>query len=267
MIHFSFFLFFINPRRHYYNSALIQGFIDIKYFKNLFLIVIFYALCACSSQRMISLNKPNVLLIHGILMNPLEMRYLGSQLEELDFNVHYVYYQSVLKSPAENASIIQEKIKQLNLTDLHLVGHSLGGVLLMHLFDQMDSNKDVLPPGKVVMLGSPVKGSWVAQKISDWPIVSPLVAKSMPNALSGVDIPEWNTNRDWGMIAGTQGKGLGFLTGGLSQTSDGTVLLEETLHPKQKEHIQVAKSHTALLFSKDVAKLTGRFLKTGTFKE
>jgi len=213
------------------------------------------------------LKKTNVLLIHGILMNPLEMRYLGWQLETLDFNVHYVYYQSVLKSPAENAAIIHEKIKQLNLPDLHLVGHSLGGVLLIHLFDQLKAQETDLPQGRVVMLGSPVKGSWIAQKVSVWPIVSPLVEKSMQNGLSGVDIPEWNTDRDWGMIAGTQGKGLGFFTGGLPKTNDGTVLLEETIHPKQKEHIEVAKSHTSLLFSKDVANLTGRFLNTGTFKE
>lgn len=209
--------------------------------------------------------KPNVLLIHGILMNPLEMRYLGSQLEKSGFNVHYVFYQSVLKSPAENAAIIHDKIKELNLPNLHLVGHSLGGVLLIHLFDQVDSNND-LPEGKVVMLGSPVTGSWIAQKVSEWPIVSPILAKSMPNALSGVDIPDWNTNRDWGMIAGTKGQGLGLLTGGLPSTSDGTVLLEETFHPKQKEHIQVDKSHTALLFSKEVADLTSKFLTTGSFK-
>ena len=209
--------------------------------------------------------KPNVLLIHGILMNPLEMRYLGSQLEKSGFNVHYVYYQSVLKSPAENASIIYEKIKQLDLPNLHLVGHSLGGVLLMHLFDQIETTEDELPQGRVVMLGSPVKGSWIAQKVSEWPIVSPILAKSMPNALSGVDIPDWNNKRDWGMIAGTKGQGLGLLTGGLPGVSDGTVLLDETYHPKQKEHIQVDKSHTALLFSKEVADLTSQFLNTGKF--
>lgn len=202
-------------------------------------------------------------------MNPIEMRYLGSQLEKSGFNVHYVYYQSVLKSPAENATIIQEKIKQLNLPNLHLVGHSLGGVLLMHLFDQIEadnnSNND-LPEGRVVMLGSPVKGSWIAKKVSAWPIVSPFIAKSMPNALSGVDIPDWNTNRDWGMIAGVKGQGLGLLTGGMPSISDGTVLLEETYHSKQKEHIQVNKSHTALLFSKEVADLTSQFLNTGSFK-
>lgn len=211
--------------------------------------------------------KPNVLLIHGILMNPLEMRYLGSQLEKSGFNVHYVYYQSVLKSPAENAAIIHDKIKELDLPNLHLVGHSLGGVLLIHLFDQIEAKKNDLPDGKVVMLGSPVKGSWIAQKVSEWPIVSPILAKSMPNALSGIDIPEWNTDRDWGMIAGTKGQGLGLLTGGLPSTSDGTVLLEETYHPKQKEHIQVDKSHTALLFSKKVADLTSLFLNTGSFKK
>ena len=123
-----------------------------------------------------------------------------------------------------------------------------------------------LPKGRVVMLGSPVRGSWIAQKVSEWPIVSPLLAKSMPNALSGMDIPEWKTQRDWGMIAGTKGQGLGLLTGGMPGTSDGTVLLEETIHPKQKEHIQVDKSHTALLFSKEVSDLTSHFLNSGSFK-
>ena len=206
--------------------------------------------------------KPNVLLIHGILMNPLEMRYLGTQLEKLGFHVHYVYYQSVLKTPEQNAKIIHDKIKKMNLPDLHLVGHSLGGVVLMHLFDQTDD----LPEGKVVMLGSPVNGSWIAQKVQDWPVISPLLAKSMPSALSGVDVPEWNTHRDWGMIAGTKNQGLGFLTGGLPGDSDGTVLVEETHHPKQKSHILVDKSHTALLFSKEVAELTSHFLNTAEFQ-
>lgn len=210
--------------------------------------------------------KPNVLLIHGILMNPLEMRYLGSQLEKSGFNVHYVYYQSILKSPAENAAIIRDKIKQLNLPNLHLVGHSLGGVLLIHLFDQVNVEEYDLPEGRVVMLGSPVKGSWIAQKVSEWPIVSPILAKSMPNAFSGVDIPDWNTDRDWGMIAGIKGQGFGLIAGGMPSTSDGTVLLEETIHSEQKEHIQVNKSHTSLLFSKEVADLTSQFLNTGSFK-
>ncbi len=194
-------------------------------------------------------------------MNPLEMRLLGKRLEKSGFKVHYVFYQSVLKTAAQNAQSIHSKIQKLKLPDLHIVAHSLGGVITMHLFDQFDD----IPPGRVVMLGAPVNGSWIAQKVQDWPIISPLLARSMPSALSGEDIPDWKTTRDWGMIAGTRNQGLGFLAGGLPKESDGTVLVEETRHPKQSAHITVNTSHTGLLFSKEVAQLTENFLKTGAF--
>lgn len=206
-------------------------------------------------------KKPNVLLIHGILMNPLEMRLLGRRLAKTGFKVHYVFYQSVLKTAAQNAQAIHQKIQKLDLPDLHIVAHSLGGIITMHLFDQFDH----IAPGRVVMLGAPVNGSWVAQKVQDWPIVSPLLARSMPGALSGDDIPDWKTTREWGMIAGTRNQGLGFLAGGLPKESDGTVLVEETIHPQQTAHISVHTSHTGMLFSKEVATLCGRFLNTGTF--
>ena len=207
-------------------------------------------------------SHPNILLIHGILMNPLEMRFLGWQLEKSGFKVHYIYYQSVLKTPDENARIIYKKIKKLNVEQLHIVAHSLGGLITMHLFDQFTD----IPDGRIVMLGSPVNGSWIARKMNTWPIVSNLLSQSMPKALSGENIPEWKIKRDWGMIAGTNNTaGLGLLTGGLPSISDGTVLFKETLHPKQTEHISVNKSHTGLLFSKEVAKLTSQFLNTGKF--
>ncbi len=195
-------------------------------------------------------------------MNSLEMRYLGGQLEKSGFNVHYVFYHSVLKMSAQNACAIHSKIKKLKLHDLHIVAHSLGGIVTMHLLDQFDD----VPEGRIVMLGSPVTGSWFAKKIKDWPVISLLLTKSMPTALSGEDIPEWKTQREWGMIAGTYNQGLGLLVGGLPSEGDGTVLVEETRHPRQTDHITVNKSHTALLFSKEVATLTSSFLKTGRFK-
>ena len=198
-------------------------------------------------------------------MNPIEMRYLGKQLENFGFAVHYVFYQSVLKTSAQNARVIHKKIQRLNLPDLHIVAHSLGGIITMHLFNQFDD----IPKGRVVMLGSPVNGSWIAQKVQAWPVVSPILARSMPSALSGENIPAWgegDNQRDWGMIAGSKNSGLGVLTGGLPDKGDGTVLIEETRHPKQTEHIIVNTSHTGLLFSKEVAELTARFLKVSSFK-
>ena len=207
-------------------------------------------------------NKQNVLLMHGILMNPLELRFLGGQLEKFNFNVHYIFYQSVLKTPEENATEIYKKIIKLNLPDLQIVAHSLGGVITMHLLHQFN---DTLPMGRVVMLGTPVNGSWIAQKIHKWPVISPFLAKSMPSALSGENIPKWDCKRDWGMIAGTKNQGWGFVTGGLPGVSDGTVLLEETKHDKQSAHITIDTSHTGLVFSKESAKLAGKFLLCGKF--
>ena len=194
-------------------------------------------------------------------MNPLEMRLLGKRLEKSGFNVHYVYYQSVLKTAAQNAQSIHQKILKLNLPNLHIVAHSLGGIITMHLFNQFDD----IPSGKVIMLGAPINGSWIAQKVQDWPIISPLLARSMPSALSGENIPQWKTTRDWGMIAGTRNQGLGIITGGLPEEADGTVLVSETLHVKQTAHVTVHSSHTGLLFSKEVAKLIENFLRTGVF--
>lgn len=205
--------------------------------------------------------KPNVLLIHGVLMNPLEMRFLGNQLKKLGFNVHYIFYQSVLKTSANNAKAIHRKIKKLNLPNLHIIAHSLGGIIIMHLFAQFHD----LPMGRVVMLGSPVTGSSVAQKVQKWPIVSPLLSQSMPNALSGENIPKWSCGRDWGMIAGTRNQGLGLLTGGLVGESDGSVLVEETHDSKQTAHIKINTSHSGLLFSKEVALLCSNFLNSGRF--
>lgn len=205
--------------------------------------------------------KPNVLLIHGVLMNPLEMRYLGKQLENSGFNVHYVFYQSVLKTPADNAKAVYKKITKLKLPDLHIVAHSLGGIITLHLFDQFDD----IPAGRVVMLGSPVQGSSIAKRVQEWPVISPLLSQSMEQGLSGDDLPKWQCGRDWGMIAGDKNLGLGSFSGKIKEKSDGTVLLSETKHPKISEHIVVNKSHTALLFSKAVAKLTIAFLQTGTF--
>ena len=208
-----------------------------------------------------SLNKPNVLLIHGVLMMPMEMRFLGRQLQKLGFNVHYAFYPSVLKTSTENARIVHQQIQALKLPDLHIVAHSLGGIVSMHLLDQFDD----IPEGRVVMLGAPVNGSYVAQKMQQWPIISLLLANSMPDALSGKNTPEWDTSRDWGMIAGSKNAGLGLLTGGLPGPGDGTVLIEETRHPHQTAHITIHKSHTGLLFSKQAAKLTASFLSQKSF--
>ena len=209
-----------------------------------------------------SMTKPNVLLLHGVLMNSVEMLYLQRLLEKENFKVHSLSYQSVKYSIAENTQRLHSKINTLNCTQLHIVAHSLGSIMAMHLLEKHPE----LPVERIVMLGTPIKGSYAAEKISRWNIVGRLLTKSMASGLDGNHAFKPQQHQI-GMIAGNINSpiGLGLLLGKLPEENDGTVLLSETKHPAISEHIVVNKSHTGLIFSKKVSGLIANFLKTGHF--
>lgn len=197
-------------------------------------------------------------------MNSVEMLYLRHKLETSGFTVHNFFYPTVRKSVAENTQTLCKKIHDLKLDQLHIIAHSMGGIMTMHLLEHC---KD-LPMGRVVMLGTPLNGSYTAHKVSAWPLVNQLLEKSMPEGLDGsFELPE-STNRDVGMIAGSNDSlGFGILFGGLPEDSDGTVLLSETKHSLLKEHIIVDATHTGMIFSRKISELAMAFLKTGSFSE
>lgn len=206
-------------------------------------------------------QKPHVVILHGVLMNAFVMFYLASQLKKSGFIVHRISYQSVLKTPAENAAILHQKILKLKLNKLHIVAHSLGGIVTAHLLATFDD----IPQGHVVMLGTPIQGSCFAYKLRSFPIINRILANSMKLGLSGNDIPEWKTEYQWGMIAGKAKMGLAIIVGGLPEAGDGTVMIKETQHQRINLHITLPVTHTGMLFSKQIAQFTAHFLKTGKF--
>ena len=195
-------------------------------------------------------------------MNSVEMLYLERQLEKQNFKVHSLSYQSVKYSIAENTQRLHAKISSLNCAEFHIVAHSLGGVMAMHQLQQHPE----LPVKRVVMLGTPISGSYAAQKISRWNIIGRLLTQSMASGLDG----EHNfksKQHQIGMIAGSIKSpfGLGLLLGKLPEANDGTVLLSETRHPIISEHLIVDKSHTGLIFSKGISGFVANYLRTGHF--
>lgn len=203
----------------------------------------------------------DVVLVHGLLMRPMMLRLLGYRLHKAGYRVHYASIASLMKTSQENAEDLHALIQSLDAEVVHLVAHSLGGLVLLHLFEQYDD----VPPGKVVMIGSPLQGSQLARRLSRFVFFKSLLKKSMLRALSGRDIPVWKQNRPWGMIAGNKAFGVGVILGGLSGQSDGTVALSETYHEGLTEHVSVAVPHLAMQFSTQVARCVVSFLKTGTF--
>lgn len=202
-----------------------------------------------------------VVLIHGIWMRGLEMSLLRWRLRRAGFHCYRFNYRSVSRSPAVNAEGLNEFLETVDADVVHLLAHSLGGLIVMHLFDQFPAQK----PGRVLMLGTPIKGSAVAHHLMDKPLLGRLLGKATERALLG-DVPRWKPARELGMIAGSRGAGLGhMLMRGLPKPNDGVVGLEETRSPDINVHLTVPYSHTGLLFSTRVATVVVNFLRSGEF--
>lgn len=209
----------------------------------------------------------DVVLVHGIWMNGLEMSLLAWRLRRQGFRVHRFHYASVTRSLNENAGALDAFIRALGfspadfeLTPVHLVAHSLGGLLVRQLFHDYPAQ----PPGRIVTLGSPHHGCQVAQALSRGRLGRYLLGQSAATLLS--TLPAWTLPRDIGVIAGRVPYGVGRLVCKLNKPNDGTVALEETRLPGMRDYLVVAASHISLLFSRPVAHQVGHFLQHGEFQ-
>ncbi|MEZ5447910.1 MAG: hypothetical protein R3E89_02420 [Thiolinea sp.] len=175
-------------------------------------------------------------------------------------------YTSLRRSPAVNARHLLKRYQQdlSHFDAVHLVGHSLGGLVALHLLAHCPE----LPPGRLVTLGSPIQGSQVARHIEHyWPLSSPLLGHSLEQGLSGQDVP-LGCSREWGMIAGDKPVGIGWVTGGFhGKANDGTVAVAETLTSAQTAHCILPVSHTGMLYSTAVFAAIAHFLRNGCFTD
>lgn len=144
---------------------------------------------------------------------------------------------------------------------LDFVAHSLGGLLLL----EMLARDPGLPPGRVVLLSTPLAGSAVAERVSRWPGVGWLLGAAAGPLGRGAALPEHGFGRELGMIAGSRPLGLGMLAGRPGGPGDGTVAIAETRHPALADHLVLPVSHTGMLASRAVAQAAARFLERGHF--
>ena len=203
-----------------------------------------------------------VVLVHGIWMNGLEFWRLRQQLTRAGYECHVFKYHVWGKSLAETATRLHEFTETIDAPIVHFVGHSLGGIVLMHLFDQFPFTKE----GRIVLLASPVNGSVVAKRLNHTSITRWTLGQGMEQSLGG-DVPAWHGWRDIGTISGAFPLGVGLLVGGLDLPHDGTVSVEETSLKGATDCIIMPVSHLAILFSAEVAQQVITFLRAGKFDE
>lgn len=204
-----------------------------------------------------------VVLVHGLWsVAGVDLLRLRNRLSHSGYECHLFNYHVWGKPPATIAIKLNEFIEKIDAPVVHIVAHSFGGIITLHLFDQFPFNKQ----GRIVLMGSPVNGSAVAKRIRANPMTRWMLGQSHVNGLSG-DVPAWKSWQDIGVIAGNFPLGLGLVAGGPDLPHDGTVSVEETRLRGATDSIIVHESHLSMLMSSDVASQVVVFLRTGKFDQ
>ncbi len=204
-----------------------------------------------------------VVLVHGLWsVAGVDLLRLRNRLSNAGYECRMFNYHVWGKPPSEIAVKLNELIESIDVPVVHIVAHSFGGIITMHLFDQFPFNKK----GRIVLLASPVNGSVVGKRINANPMTRWMLGQSHENGLSG-DVPEWKGFQDIGVITGNIPIGMGLVAGGPKLPHDGTVSVEETELKGATDSIIVRESHLSILMSGHVAMQVIVFLQTGKFDQ
>jgi len=185
---------------------------------------------------------------------------LRRRLRRAGYRVYQFSYRSVAHELEENARRLNDFLRQVEGECVHFVAHSLGGLVVRRLFHDYPEQR----PGRIVTLGTPHTGSYVANRLSRSGLFRKLLGCSL-TPLSG-DLPSWHGQRELGSIAGSLSVGVGWIVRDLPRPNDGTVAVAETELDKMTDHSVVHTSHMAMLLSRTVAERTLHFLRSGRFE-
>jgi pimeloyl-ACP methyl ester carboxylesterase len=170
-------------------------------------------------------------------------------------------YASVRQTTAEITHALAALARGLGAARVHLVGHSLGGLVILRCLEQYPD----LPPGRVVFLGTPALTSAAARNVGRFRIGRAILGHVVAEELLREHQRRWVPGRELGIIAGSHPVSAGRLVTEFAEESDGTVAVAETRLPGATAHLTLPVSHTGMLLSARVAREVGNFLAYGRF--
>jgi pimeloyl-ACP methyl ester carboxylesterase len=203
-----------------------------------------------------------VALLHGLGRTRIGMQLLAHRLRLEGFEAACVPYRSRRLSLAESTEFAARAVARLarRWDVVHLAGHSLGGVLAAEIARGWPD----LPIGRVVMIGSPMRGSalaaWSLRLAPVRAVLGPVLAEL---AMGKGPVPRSDRI---GAIAGTAGNRTIGREVGLVGLHDGKVTLRSAW-AGAGHRAAVPVGHAMLPFSREVARLTARFLRDGCFPD
>jgi len=203
-----------------------------------------------------------VVLIHGLWLNGLDMSLLRRRLRRrYGFDTHQFSYPTVRATLGQNVRRLIRFIDGIDAGTVHLVGHSLGGVLALQACRRCPTQKI----GRIICLGSPLVASAPAALMTRYSVGRRIIGPTLREAVL-LDPPDRvGEGLEVGVIAGTLAAGLGMMLGVLERPNDGVVSVRETKLPGIADHIEMPLNHLGLILAPQAAKQVAAFLRDGHF--
>ena len=203
----------------------------------------------------------DIVLVHGLWNRGWMMATMAKRLRRLGHQVRVFSYPTRAADLDGHADALHGFVLESPARELNLVGHSMGGLVILDMLSRYDD----LPPGRVVLMGTPVKGSAVVRRLAKLPGQDFIFGKAREDLLKGFRISPGG--RETGMIRGTRPFGLGQITGMHDEPNDGSILVSETELEGLKDTVELEVAHSEMLVARQVVEQVDRFLTTGRFEK
>jgi pimeloyl-ACP methyl ester carboxylesterase len=200
-----------------------------------------------------------VILAHGLWTGGWVMQVLRLQLSRRGYTAYAFDYRSLAHSLDEHARRLAARVAKLQQPVIHLVGHSLGGLVILRYLRVYGEQRI----GRIVLLGTPVRACMAGQRLDRLAAGERLLGASRDILRSLPD--DYRPQCELGVIAGNRPWGLGSLIMRLPGTNDGVVRVEETEVTGMRDRIVLPVSHSGMLASARVAREIAAFLEGGAF--
>jgi pimeloyl-ACP methyl ester carboxylesterase len=209
-----------------------------------------------------------VVLLHGFAGLPVMNQPLARRLRRLGYETRLLGYDSWGKSLPEICGRLAPRLAMIATAargPLHLVGHSMGGLVARALIQrQRPANL-----GRVVMLGTPNSGSELADFAARWAITKAILGKAEPALITrrpaGFDALLGTVDYPVGIVAGNRPISLGW-SRLFPGPHDGKVSVASTRLASAADHIVLPLAHEMLPYHRDAQRQVAQFLAHGRFE-